>query len=635
MKNRTIGIWLGFPYKLHLKREGITRFIYYFIKHFLKNYPFLFEIWCYRVNYQEVKEIFKDILTDKELGKRIKILTEESFQQLRTTRKKVFQKALRYVYSILVIDKEISWKFPYRYYLKEFPLDIKSLKKSFSFNKLIDIFFIIILFITGLTARLARKVVLKDMIFKLKEVLIFEMNASEFYSNTGNVKVDSIIAGYDENPGFIIYGKYMNLAEGFYELEVSYKFSGTNSNSRWDITFNHGRDLLYSGKLPYGENVFKITFFVREEYENTPFEFRVWFAGKEYLEIKKVRIFKKFYLNPYFEFDILASCANRLSKSNLFIIPIVTLYNAVWLKKKKVVFIHDLTPFVYYDYFVREKIIDEKWIKECSYHINKFIEQGAHFVCNSDFVRKEHLFKFFNFHKEYTDYVYVPVNHPDKIHSRISSKEELLLKYKLPATYIFYPTQIRPYKNVITLLKALVILRNKNINIHLVLTGNPDHSAEIRDFIIQNGLERTVLFIPDVPEIDLYALHKFAVATVVPTLFEGGFPWQGLEAMLMGTPAIMSAIPVTLERLKAEGFDVWNCGLLLFNPEDPEELSEKIVEVMNNREETLKRQSAVANKLLTYNWDDASRAYYKILKRYIYKRFLFLNYYLRIKLKYG
>ena len=47
-----------------------------------------------------------------------------------------------------------------------------------------------------------------------------------------------------------------------------------------------------------------------------------------------------------------------------------------------------------------------------------------------------------------------------------------------------------------------------------------------------------VVIAKDVTEEQLYALHAHAAATVVPTLFEGGFPWQGLEAMLMNTPAI-------------------------------------------------------------------------------------------------
>jgi hypothetical protein len=48
-------------------------------------------------------------------------------------------------------------------------------------------------------------------------------------------------------------------------------------------------------------------------------------------------------------------------------------------------------------------------------------------------------------------------------------------------------------------------------------------------FIVDKGLGARVILAKDVSEETLYALHAYAAATTVPTLFEGGFPWQALE----------------------------------------------------------------------------------------------------------
>ena len=44
-------------------------------------------------------------------------------------------------------------------------------------------------------------------------------------------------------------------------------------------------------------------------------------------------------------------------------------------------------------------------------------------------------------------------------------------KYKLPDNYIFYPAQFWEHKNHIRLLEAIAILKNKNLDINLVLVG--------------------------------------------------------------------------------------------------------------------------------------------------------------------
>jgi glycosyltransferase involved in cell wall biosynthesis len=349
-------------------------------------------------------------------------------------------------------------------------------------------------------------------------------------------------------------------------------------------------------------------------------EFRVWYKGRGELKVKRVSINREVEYDKEEEGDILAGLANKYSKANCFLIPIATLFNALEIKKPRVILLHDLVQFEFQELFLLEKKLNYSFIKDYERKLSEFAEQGCFFISNSDYVRKNHTLKFIkNVEENRTGFVYIPVNIPQDIERRILTQHETLKKYNIKDNYLFYPTQIRPYKNLITLLKALKILLDRNVNLSVVLTGNPDDSPICKHYIKEKGLDKKIILTGDVPEIDLYSLHKYALATVVPTLFEGGFPWQGLEAMLMNTPAIMSKIPVTIERLKFAGLDPENCGLKMFNPEDEVELAEKILEVLKDRDRAVIEQLPVKEKLFTYTWDDVSHLYYKIFTEEVLK----------------
>jgi glycosyltransferase involved in cell wall biosynthesis len=269
--------------------------------------------------------------------------------------------------------------------------------------------------------------------------------------------------------------------------------------------------------------------------------------------------------------------------------------------------------------FATENKTDDDWLATYKEKLKQFAEQDCIFCSNSNYVRKMHTLKYVeNIKDENTKFVYIPVNKPNNIEFNLLTQRGILHKYNITDEYIYYPTQIRPYKNILTLLKVVKILLNNNIHVQLVLTGNPNDSPLLKRYIKDNDdLKEKIVLTGDVPEIDLYSLHKYALATVVPTLFEGGFPWQGLEAMLMDTPAIMSKIPVVIERLQYAGIDPDNCGLKLFEPEDYIKLADIIIDVMKDRQKVVKDQQYVKDKLFKYTWDDTSRAYYKILTDYV------------------
>jgi glycosyltransferase involved in cell wall biosynthesis len=144
----------------------------------------------------------------------------------------------------------------------------------------------------------------------------------------------------------------------------------------------------------------------------------------------------------------------------------------------------------------------------------------------------------------------------------------------LPDKFIFYPAKFWPHKNHINLIKALAFLKNKGININLVLTGSKD--ADFSSFkkvfasVKQFGLDKQVFYKGYVSNKEISAIYKTAKALVMPTYF-GPTNIPVLEAWTMGTPVIYSDIRGCNEQLGTAG--------LLVNPNNPSDIADKILKI--------------------------------------------------------
>jgi len=108
--------------------------------------------------------------------------------------------------------------------------------------------------------------------------------------------------------------------------------------------------------------------------------------------------------------------------------------------------------------------------------------------------------------------------------------------------YIFTVGTVQPRKNYVRLIQALVQLRAKGIDIHLVIAGgkgwldNPIYQA-----IVDNYMEDYIHFIGFAADEDLPALYKNATCLAFPSLYEG-FGLPVLEAMAAGVPVLTSNV---------------------------------------------------------------------------------------------
>jgi len=171
----------------------------------------------------------------------------------------------------------------------------------------------------------------------------------------------------------------------------------------------------------------------------------------------------------------------------------------------------------------------------------------------------------------------------------------------LPEHFALYPAKAWPHKNHLRLVAALKILRDRGVEVPVVLTG------------AQNGLEIPILaeadtlgvrdlvhFVGFVTPNELGALYRVARMMVFPSLFEGwGLPI--LEAMVAGLPLACSTVTClpAITAGAAEAFDAT----------DPDAIADAVARVW--RDDRL-RERLVADgraRSACFSWDRSARMF--------------------------
>ena len=176
-----------------------------------------------------------------------------------------------------------------------------------------------------------------------------------------------------------------------------------------------------------------------------------------------------------------------------------------------------------------------------------------------------------------------------KYHYRVSPADYMNTFCTDGMKYIFYSSQARSHKNILTLVKAYEhLLRHKYAKIKLVLTGDYSlpYFEEIYTYVIEHRLQYDILCLYNVTVQELAALYKCAELVVNPTFYEGGFPFTFGEGMSVGTPSVMSDIPQVREVVEPYGL----ADEMLFDPYDYRAMADKIEYGLQHREELYQKQ---------------------------------------------
>ncbi|MDO8443231.1 MAG: glycosyltransferase family 1 protein [bacterium] len=150
-------------------------------------------------------------------------------------------------------------------------------------------------------------------------------------------------------------------------------------------------------------------------------------------------------------------------------------------------------------------------------------------------------------------------------------------KYKIGGHFILEVARILPHKNIFRLIEAYGIFRDKyKRSEKLVIIGSPeDNGKRAHQLAEKSGYESDIVFIDYVEIGDLNDFYSAAELFVFPSLQEG-FGLPIIEAMASGTPVITSNITSMPE--------IAGNAAVLIDPYDPEDIAEKINNVLENKE---------------------------------------------------
>lgn len=120
--------------------------------------------------------------------------------------------------------------------------------------------------------------------------------------------------------------------------------------------------------------------------------------------------------------------------------------------------------------------------------------------------------------------------------------------------FLFYPAQFWPHKNHVVLLKALRLLKDKNIAIRLVCPGDDKGNLQkIRSWAKRLELENAVEFPGFLSDDEVQKLYNQALALVFPSL-AGPDNLPPLEAMAVGCPVVQASLKGPQEQLGEAAF---------------------------------------------------------------------------------
>jgi glycosyltransferase involved in cell wall biosynthesis len=245
---------------------------------------------------------------------------------------------------------------------------------------------------------------------------------------------------------------------------------------------------------------------------------------------------------------------------------------------KPVVTIHDLIHERYPGQYnpVDVKIYSKKFRNACA-HADKIIAISEQ--------TKKDIIEFYKTPEEKITVCYQSCN--PGFGKTVNEKEKRKVKeqYGLPEQFFLSVGSIIERKNLLNICKAIFLLRNE-FNIPLIVIGDGGkYKQQVKDYIKQNGLESSILFLSENSSakssssfqsaIDFPAIYQSASAMIYPSFFEG-FGIPVLEALWSKLPVITSNVSC----LPEAGGD----GAYYVNPASAEEIAGAMKKIYSDKE---------------------------------------------------
>ena len=248
----------------------------------------------------------------------------------------------------------------------------------------------------------------------------------------------------------------------------------------------------------------------------------------------------------------------------------------------QIITIHDLLPFHYPSLLPR-------WVPYYEYFLPSIIKGSTAVVCVSEFTRKEVLERYPKIEAEKLKVIHGGVDL-----ERFSPRSPGVIekKYKIK-DYLLCVGEVRPYKNIESVLRALVLYPDGP---QLAISGKifGEHKAKLENLASSLKIENRIVWLGYVPDELLPNLYSEAIAFIFPSLYEG-FGLPIIEAMACGCPTLSSnncSLP-----------EIGGDAVHYFSPTDINEMAESIRKVYEDSEFRHKLGKLGPKQAKKFNWD--------------------------------
>lgn len=268
-------------------------------------------------------------------------------------------------------------------------------------------------------------------------------------------------------------------------------------------------------------------------------------------------------------------------------------------KREQVITLHDIADQLYPEWFSKKYV---NWRRIILPGLLKRVEG---IVTVSEFSKKTIIEKYPFTHGK-VEVIPNGVNH-DHFYPRANEEKSNVQKhFKLHKPYVITVSSLDPRKNIEGLVKAWNHLPERIRNDYeLVVVGGED---QLFKFSLSAPPHSSIRFLGYVDSNYLPALYSSAELFIYPSLFEG-FGLPVLEAMACGVPVLMSDC-TSLSELAGD-------HVITFNPEDNDELADKINDTLLNYDDTRKKSIKAEEFSKNYTWSKSATKTYNYLKKFL------------------
>ncbi|MEM9983878.1 MAG: glycosyltransferase family 1 protein, partial [Bacteroidota bacterium] len=232
------------------------------------------------------------------------------------------------------------------------------------------------------------------------------------------------------------------------------------------------------------------------------------------------------------------------------------------LKLRTVVSMHDVIFQRYPGHYplIDRLIYDKKWQHSC--------KVADVLVAISDATRQD-LIEFYG----------VPEDRIKVIYQSLSPRYQdqaaraALLPLGLPKDYLLFVGSLTPRKNLLGLLKALLMLPKGHRPPLVVVGKGKVYGRQMMAYLHRQGLGKEVYFRSEMGNEELPSVYAQALGLVYPSFYEG-FGLPIVEALSQGTPVITSRFSAMPEAAGP--------GALLMDPHDPADIARAIIKLRDD-----------------------------------------------------